>query len=151
MCKAKDVAQYIVNYFIGLGKPVSNLQLQKLLYFVWINYYSKTKLVLFEDPFIAWPLGPVVHEVYCFYSPYGSFPIFDLVKVSLPENIDTSIIDKCLEHYVDYPAYKLVSASRIEGGAWDIAYSKQGKGTLIDPELIKADGGGYHAATAITK
>ena len=135
-CGAKDVAQYIVNYFIDLGKPVSNLQLQKLLYFTWIDYYDKTVKRLFEDPFIAWPLGPVVHEVYCAYSPYGGLPIFDSYDVRLPDDVDTGVIDGCLEHYADYPAYKLVNKSHRKGGAWDTVYNEQGKGAIIEAELI---------------
>ncbi len=34
MYKAMDIAQYVVNYSIEKDNPVSNLKLQKLLYYI---------------------------------------------------------------------------------------------------------------------
>ena len=34
----KDVAKYIITYFSKMRRPVTHLKLQKLLYFVWIDY-----------------------------------------------------------------------------------------------------------------
>ena len=56
--------------------PVSNLQLQKLLYFSWIDYYQKKKgAYLFDESFVAWPLGPVVLSAYYDFCAYGAEPI----------------------------------------------------------------------------
>lgn len=39
--KALDVAKYIINKCIELNKPISNLQLQKIMYFVHLGYLKK--------------------------------------------------------------------------------------------------------------
>ena len=39
---AVDIAKYIVSYCSGKHRPVSNLKLQKMLYYTWIDYYKKT-------------------------------------------------------------------------------------------------------------
>lgn len=44
---AADVAKYIISYCSANKSPVTNLKLQKMLYFVWIDYYTFTKAQLF--------------------------------------------------------------------------------------------------------
>ena len=44
-----DVARYIVNYCTEQNKPVSNLKLQKMLYYIWIEYHRRTNEYLFEE------------------------------------------------------------------------------------------------------
>ena len=41
MHTALDIARYIINKCIDLGRPVSNLQLQKILYYVQGEYMKK--------------------------------------------------------------------------------------------------------------
>lgn len=48
---AVDIAKYIVSYCSGKHRPVSNLKLQKMLYYTWIDYYKKTGTALFSMKF----------------------------------------------------------------------------------------------------
>ena len=41
MTTASDVSKYIVEYAYDNGSSVSNLQLQKILYFLWIDFYKE--------------------------------------------------------------------------------------------------------------
>ena len=43
---AVDIAKYIVSYCSGKNRPVSNLKLQKMLYYTWIDYYKETGTAL---------------------------------------------------------------------------------------------------------
>ena len=70
-----DVAKYIINYCTEQGKPVSNLKLQKMLYYLWIDYYKNTSEYLFDEDICAWPFGPVVPSVYFEYCSYAGAPI----------------------------------------------------------------------------
>ena len=134
---AKNIAQYIVNYFIDAGAPISNLQLQKLLYFLWIDYYKKKECAyLFDENFVAWPLGPVVLSAYYDFCAYGAEPIFRYRPISLP-GLDTKILDACLARFKGRTAYDLVNESHREGGAWDSVYrGGEGRDRVIDFELI---------------
>ena len=40
MYKAQEVAKYVVGECTRNGKPVDNMKLQKMLYFLWIDYYK---------------------------------------------------------------------------------------------------------------
>lgn len=70
---AKDVANYIVKAFQEAGDDsITNLKLQKILYYLqgWhLGLYGEP---LFEDDFEAWRLGPVVPEVYDMFKEYGN-------------------------------------------------------------------------------
>ena len=60
MFSAHNVAIYIINWCLDHNVQITNLKLQKLLYFVQ-GEYSKTKgSRLIADDFYAWQLGPVV-------------------------------------------------------------------------------------------
>lgn len=86
-----DVARYIINYSIEIGRPVSNLKLQKLLYFVQAAFIRHYGVPCFEEPIVHWRHGPVVESVYQKYKAYGAENITDkeLEYFSFQYNMDT--------------------------------------------------------------
>lgn len=77
MYNVMDVARFIVNYSIEIGRPVSNLKLQKLLYFVQVAFISRYGVPCFDEPIVHWRHGPVVESVYQKYKAYGAENITD--------------------------------------------------------------------------
>lgn len=75
VCTASQLAHYVVDKCTKDGKPVSNLQLQKILYFMQVVFLKNKKEFIFEDEFQAWPYGPVLPKVYSEYSCFGGYPI----------------------------------------------------------------------------
>ena len=77
--KAMDLANYIINKSIDLEKPISNLQLQKILYFVNLLYLHDTKSFLINEneEFQAWRHGPVIPDVYRKFAINGGVKIYD--------------------------------------------------------------------------
>ena len=70
MLKALDVAKYLLSLVdTEKGQVISNLALQKLLYYCQGYYlaFSKGKEPLFKENIVAWKYGPVVEEVYYYY------------------------------------------------------------------------------------
>ena len=136
-CNVKEIAQYIVNYFIIKDNPVTNLKLQKLLYFAWIDYFKYKKEHLFEEDFEAWVLGPVVPIAYYEYCTYGADMIFRQRKTDITV-IDTNILDNILDNYSDSTGYDLVNKSHRKGGAWDKVYQNgKGRKNKISFDIIK--------------
>lgn len=90
---ALDVANYVVNLCIEEHKPVSNLQLQKILYYIQ-RYYLYSNKPLFEDDFIALAFGPAILEVYNRYCGFGGSKItFNLPSENkLPEKVKPKMI-----------------------------------------------------------
>lgn len=139
---AGEISKYIVEYAYKKASPVSNLQLQKILYFLWVDFYKELKEYIFNDPFEAWALGPVVRNVYYDFCSFGSMTILPFiaginnVKLSCSED-ERNIIDKILDKYVTVSAGDLVTLSHRPGRAWDVVYRKgEGSSSRIPFDMI---------------
>lgn len=74
----KITAERIADFFIQKavdakheGELITNLKIQKLLYYAYAWHYSLQKERLFDDTIEAWDYGPVVPRIYYKYKPYG--------------------------------------------------------------------------------
>ena len=69
---ATDVAVYIINYCAERNRPINNLYLQKLLYFVYAFFLVETteQKHLFKSNMVAWNFGPAFPEVYYSFDHY---------------------------------------------------------------------------------
>jgi uncharacterized phage-associated protein len=101
--KAKYTAKQIANWFImhnqGLVKKneadlITNLKLQKLLYYAQGASLALNKYPLFNDPLLKWTYGPVVRSVYNEYKIYGASGINSPIADTMALEID--IIDEAL-------------------------------------------------------
>lgn len=72
MYKALDIARYIIERCREKNRTVSNLKLQKILYFVQAEFLVTKNQPCFAETIEAWDFGPVVPEVYYEYRMYGS-------------------------------------------------------------------------------
>lgn len=136
MYSAKNIAEYVVDYCNRQGNPVSNLKLQKILYFLWVDYYKQTKTELFPEKFAAWQFGPVVPDIYYEFCEYGGLPITENFAVQLDDH-DHNLINSIIEHYLPKTARELVSMTHQENTPWYTVY-KNGEGARhpIPTELI---------------
>lgn len=76
MMPAHDVAKYFVSLVDEeAGDSISNLKLQKLLYYAQGAHLALYDEPLFREPIKAWIHGPVVPSVYHEYKPFGAGPI----------------------------------------------------------------------------
>ena len=72
---AIEVAKYIIRTVNQNDGCISNLKLQKLLYFVQAQFLVFKGECCFADPITAWDFGPVVIPVYREYAVFGSASI----------------------------------------------------------------------------
>ena len=140
MYDAMQIAKYTINYCAKKGISITNLKLQKLLYFLWIGYYNATGTSLFRNRFYAWPLGPVVTDVYDNFCAYGGLKIRTFFEsVSLLER-DEQILDSALSILSSYTASQLVNLSHKRGKPWQKVYANGiGRGNCIPFEMIIED------------
>lgn len=91
----------------AVGDTVSNLKLQKLLYYAQGFYVAINKEPLFLEDILAWEHGPVVREVYDIFSKYGSdsIPTPD-ENIELSEK-DRGIITDVWNVYGQFSAWRL--------------------------------------------
>ena len=72
---AIEVAKSIIAYAALNGYQMTNLKLQKTLYYVQGYYLARFGKPLFEDEIVNWAYGPVVPEAYFKFCSYGASPI----------------------------------------------------------------------------
>ena len=151
MYNAIDVANYIIEKSVENQNPVSNLKLQKLLY-----YSQAAKLVegngesLFGENISAWRYGPVVESTYHRFKTNVNSPIFEkstndslfnveeikeynLKKIISEE--DQKIINRVVNSYKKYKPLDMVRKTHNEE-PWINAYIEQKK-KFIDVSAIK--------------
>ena len=139
MYTAVDLSKYIVSKCYDDGYPITNLQLQKILYYIQ-REYLQSDAVAFSDSIESWRFGPVVADSYYHFCGFGAMPITTSYSIDIsPE--DAEIIDKIVEDKRVLKPWDLVAATHKPGGAWDMIYN-EGKGDkkVIPEALIKAVG-----------
>lgn len=119
---AIDIARYVVNYSWQIKSPISNLKLQKLLYFIQGNFLRNLARPCFYENIEAWKFGPVVPEVYREFRVYGSNDIprvenydyfqsdkyrpikkhFDINLLEEEEQLINDVIDACANYSSSY-------------------------------------------------
>lgn len=114
MHKALDVAKWFLSYNkimmdSGGAEYISNLKLQKLLYYAQGIFLAVTGAPLFSEDIQAWTHGPVVPVVYHAYKENGDQGILP------PQNFDLSIfsdeeselLTEVYNEFGQYSAWKL--------------------------------------------
>ena len=93
MYNALDIARYVINYCNKKGYLISNLRLQKLLYFIQANFIMSKKKLCFSEPIECWQYGPVIRNVYLEFKVNGSDSIESIDKYE-QYNLDTNSFDE---------------------------------------------------------
>ena len=130
---ALEVAKYVINHEHGAGRQITNLRLQKLLYFVQAKVLVETGNPCFDDEMEAWDYGPVSSTVYHNYKFFGAWNLMDEPKPpKIPnETLVNDMLDKCAA----YPTNQLVEITHSQR-PWREAYAK-GRGTVIHNKDIR--------------
>ncbi|WP_288866770.1 type II toxin-antitoxin system antitoxin SocA domain-containing protein [uncultured Sneathia sp.] len=127
MYKALDIAKWLIEYNFGKSETegedlITNLKLQKLLYYAQsasLAFYNKR---LFEDKFEAWRHGPVIPQIYRTYKKYGSNPITEVEFVDLDKST-TSLLINVYNYFGKMSAWGLAELTH-EETPWQEAYEK---------------------------
>ncbi len=123
---AQEVAKYVDSQCYSSERPVDNLKLQKMLYFLWIDYYKGGRGVLFDDRIEAWKYGPVIPAVYMKYRSFIADPICVVEKDGL-DQLDRDFLHPLVERYNRRSSASLVRETHEAGSPWYKAY-KNGDG-----------------------
>ncbi|MGO5140300.1 Panacea domain-containing protein [Streptococcus alactolyticus] len=129
----KELANHIIAVAHDNELPITNLQLQKILYFTLRNsrrYLDEDTLKeTYNEPFLVWRYGPVVESQYNRFYSYGSSPIIDSFN-QIPKY---KKLNKMILRFLKIDVFRMVDAShthkfwkdnspRIKFGRSDIEY-----------------------------
>ena len=136
MYSALLVAKHIIRRWDELGRTISNLKLQKILYFVQAEFLVDTNKPCFREAIEAWDFGPVVPEVYREYKIYGSanIPVSKKSPIMPISKTDISRINGIVDECSEYSASQLVEITHHQR-PWIDAYIP-GMNREITPESI---------------
>lgn len=139
MYSALNIAKYTIDKCTKEMHPISNLQLQKILYYIQREFLQQG-IRAFPEEIEAWQFGPVVPEVYRQYCGFGALPIRMRYAVNM-ESDDARIINPIIERKRMLNPWDMVSDTHSTGKAWDLTYrGGQGDHQIIPQELIKSRG-----------
>ena len=144
--KASEVAKYFI-YLASQdivdiiderreSEGITNLKLQKVLYFAQAYYLAALERPLFGDEIEAWDYGPVIREVYDEYKINKGEPIFlENDTSSLPVEDKEILRDVVWEDFGRYSTAYLVAISHSK--PWKDAISKKPGKKIISNKSIQ--------------
>lgn len=137
---ALDLSKYIVSKCVREHCPISNLQLQKILYYIQKDFLLRDSIA-FADEIEAWQFGPVVPNVYYKFCGFGAMPITnDYGNITIKAS-DRHIIDGIVEAKRTLAPWVLVEDTHKPNGAWAQIYRDGiGNHEVIPRKLIKTEG-----------
>lgn len=147
----RGVANFVLDLADGERERVSNLRINKIIYFLHVGFLREFGRPLVSAKIEAWDHGPVFREVYHQFKKFGrseitsraakiniSTGLYETASVDLEECEREFIKERC-KQLLKVAAGVLVEKSHEEGGPWHIARFGQGRvnpGVEITNELI---------------
>lgn len=133
-----EVAKFVISYCMKMGTPISNLHLQKILYYLQV-FCARQGFSLFEEDIYAWQHGPVIPEVYYMFSGYGASKIQNTYSTEISQAVQANILP-IIEKLRTISPWTLVDMTHKPGLPWDRVYNGKINATgVIDKELLKMD------------
>ena len=129
MLSCYDVANYFLTQISeDAGDLMSNLKLQKLVYYAQGFHLALYDEPLFPEPLEAWTNGPVVPELFRHYKKYesGAIPCPKGVDFSIYEEETRSFLDEVYSVFGQFAAWKLRNLTDQEP-PWIVATENGGK------------------------
>ena len=141
MLKAIDIA----NFFIDLANNdpddcMTNLRLNKLLYFAQSWCLVKLNRPLFEEDVQAWKYGPVIPSVYKKLKKYGRERIKNTVgnySADIFSSDELEILIEVANIYCKFSSPALVDLTHKIGSPWQQIYCKNKSNQIISKESLK--------------
>lgn len=129
MATAINVAELFLSWSNKDGDLITNLKIQKLLYYTQAWHLVNFETPIFKDQIRAWVFGPVIPSVYHELKKFGQAPI----QYDTNGKEQTAFTDEQLEYlkllydkFFGFSAYELVNMSHNEE-PWKIAYKSSNR------------------------
>ncbi len=135
MLSCDDAAKYfLAQVSEDAGDLISNLKLQKLLYYTQGFHLALYDEPLFPEAIEAWTHGPVVPDLYRHYKKYGAdaIPCPEDIDFSIYDEETKSLLDEVYSVFGQFAAWKLRSMTQ-EEYPWKL--EAQNSGTITHQSL----------------
>ena len=137
-------ARFIANAFIEharkRGRTLTNEYLQKLVYFAQARMLSIHAERLIHQDFEAWPLGPVVPDLYDALKQYGDAPVDQEIANIKSDPLDfreRDLIERVFKMYGSRSAEELSELTHAEDTPWQKARRRGNSRPMIPIQSIQ--------------
>jgi uncharacterized phage-associated protein len=147
----KELANWILDYAAENGAHITNMSLNKLIYFSYEHALMSAGRKLTGAKIEAWDHGPVFREVYAAFKKFGADPLSDramryntetnsvetVIPAIAPD--DEALIVEAIDSLIRLPAFILREMSHDARGAWSKVWnhgSSSNPGMEITDEII---------------
>lgn len=153
MLDVRIIANFVLDRADERRQEITNLDLQKIVYFLHGHYLTEFHEPLVIDEFEAWNYGPVHRTLYEAFREYNETAIegrafaFDPVRRQrreMPALSDPKVVNaisRLLDYYLDMPTYLRVQITHSEGTPWSRTVSaadiRPNVGMKIPNQLIE--------------
>lgn len=143
---ASVIAYAFVEKGIEEGQFVTQMKLQKMVYFAHGYHLAKYGEPLITEKFEAWKFGPVVEDIYQTYKLYGSDPIMDTFFLPKPPRAfrykplsETAVdaIEYTWKVTKNLSGAQLSQWSHLDGSPWAKTYDPANPSVAIPEESIR--------------
>jgi uncharacterized phage-associated protein len=140
MATAKNVAELFLSWANKDGDLITNLKMQKLLYYAQAWYLVNFKgNPLFDDVVEAWDLGPVIPNTYHLYKRFG-YNAISYKSNNNEEKVFThpqlAYLKEFYRKYIGFSAHELVNMSHNDA-PWKETFEEGALNKIIPNALIK--------------
>lgn len=111
----------VANFFLKKNDPeagdlITNLKIQKLVYYAQGFYLAMYDTPLFEEEILAWEHGPVVESLYYKFREFGSseLPIPETVDLNEYSEEEKDLLNEVFNVYGQFSAWKLRNMTHSE-------------------------------------
>lgn len=147
----RGLANYILDLAATMNVGVTNMAINKIVYFVYADYLFHFGRAPSSARIEAWEHGPVFREVYASFKSEQDRPIrirASRIDAASGVHVDCQaslsreekeFVDTVARNLIPLPASKLRQISHEPGGPWDRVWNHQGSanvGMLITDQLI---------------
>jgi uncharacterized phage-associated protein len=127
----RAVANFVLNAAKQADVPVTNMAINKIVYFMYVDYLVSFGERLTNAKIEAWKHGPVFRELYSAFNRFGDSPISELAtridpntgdKIVCELSLDpdkTEFLQTIVEQLLKLSASRLRNLSHLPGSPWD--------------------------------
>lgn len=140
----RAIANFVLDVCEREGRSITNLSLQKIIYFCHVWSLIETGRPLVKQQFEAWQYGPVLQYVYREFKAFDGTPITRRAEGVDPQTgqkrvvayafdpTTTTFLSKVVSFYCRLSAGQLVELSHSEGGPWHRVWNHGG---IVNPGM----------------
>lgn len=147
----RAIANFVLDFCEDRNREVTNLSLQKIVYFCHVWSLIELGRPLVKHKFEAWDYGPVLPYLYREFKRFDKNPVTTratgidtldgrnrIIEYKL-DAATTNLLNRVADFYSRMRASDLVSLSHVVGGPWDQVWNHKGTinpGMKIEDEKI---------------